>query len=281
MPSLPCLNLSVASVIGFAAGAAMGDELWRQDHSDCAIAPSSCWGGISSQDARNPGGLGWMYEAVDNFDAGAGWTVSTLEFWGAQATTTPWATDGFMIRFYADSSGQVGPLLSTQDVMTFQQETYFTYIPALPLQGFHYTLTLNTPFAVPGAGRYWLSIVAIQPYGGNGPDAGNYRQWGWSPSAAAHLPYSQQNENPPGGGYSSQSSDLAFVLYGTRGIAPCYANCDGSTTAPVLNVVDFTCFLQKYAAVDPYANCDQSTTPPVLNVVDFTCFLQKFAAGCP
>jgi hypothetical protein len=61
----------------------------------------------------------------------------------------------------------------------------------------------------------------------------------------------------------------------------CYANCDGSTTAPILNVIDFTCFLQKFAAADPYANCDASTTPPVLNVIDFTCFLQKFAAGCP
>jgi uncharacterized membrane protein len=61
----------------------------------------------------------------------------------------------------------------------------------------------------------------------------------------------------------------------------CYANCDQSTTAPVLNVLDFTCFLQHFAAADPYANCDQSTTAPVLNVLDFTCFLQRFAAGCP
>jgi hypothetical protein len=61
----------------------------------------------------------------------------------------------------------------------------------------------------------------------------------------------------------------------------CYANCDGSTIPPVLNVGDFTCFLQKYAAADPYANCDGSTTPPVLNVNDFTCFLQKYAVGCP
>jgi hypothetical protein len=62
---------------------------------------------------------------------------------------------------------------------------------------------------------------------------------------------------------------------------PCYANCDGSTVAPVLNVGDFTCFLQRFAAGDAYANCDASTVPPVLNVGDFTCFLQKYAAGCP
>jgi hypothetical protein len=61
----------------------------------------------------------------------------------------------------------------------------------------------------------------------------------------------------------------------------CYANCDGSTAQPILNVADFTCFLTKFAALDPYANCDGSTTPPVHNVADFTCFLTKFAAGCP
>jgi uncharacterized membrane protein len=64
-------------------------------------------------------------------------------------------------------------------------------------------------------------------------------------------------------------------------ITICYANCDGSTTAPTLNIADFACFLQKFAAGDPYANCDQSTTPPLLNVADFSCFLSQFAAGCP
>jgi hypothetical protein len=60
----------------------------------------------------------------------------------------------------------------------------------------------------------------------------------------------------------------------------CYANCDGSTTSPVLNVLDFQCFLNRFAAGDSYANCDGSTTPPILNVLDFSCFLNKFAAGC-
>ena len=67
----------------------------------------------------------------------------------------------------------------------------------------------------------------------------------------------------------------------TTGGAPCYANCDGSTIAPVLNVNDFTCFLNRYAAGESYANCDASTIPPVLNVNDFTCFLNRYAAGCP
>jgi len=61
----------------------------------------------------------------------------------------------------------------------------------------------------------------------------------------------------------------------------CYANCDGSTIVPVLNVNDFTCFLNRYAAGQSYANCDASTIAPVLNVNDFVCFNNRFAAGCP
>jgi hypothetical protein len=65
------------------------------------------------------------------------------------------------------------------------------------------------------------------------------------------------------------------------GCTACYANCDGSTTQPILNVNDFVCFQGKYAAGDPAANCDNSTTQPILNVNDFICFQGKYAAGCP
>ncbi len=61
---------------------------------------------------------------------------------------------------------------------------------------------------------------------------------------------------------------------------PCYPNCDQSTTAPCLNVLDFSCFLNQFAAGATYANCDNSTIVPTLNVLDFSCFLNRFAAGC-
>ena len=62
---------------------------------------------------------------------------------------------------------------------------------------------------------------------------------------------------------------------------PCYANCDSSTTVPLLNTLDFICFLNRFAAGDSYANCDGSTTAPVLNVLDFSCYMNRFAGGCP
>ena len=63
-------------------------------------------------------------------------------------------------------------------------------------------------------------------------------------------------------------------------LASCYANCDGSTAPPILNINDFVCFQSHFAAGDSYANCDQSTSPPVLNINDFICFQSQFAAGC-
>jgi hypothetical protein len=67
---------------------------------------------------------------------------------------------------------------------------------------------------------------------------------------------------------------------GTMVLSCCYVNCDQSTSPPILNVNDFGCFLNKFAAGDPYANCDNSTAPPTLNVNDFACFLNRCAAGC-
>jgi len=76
------------------------------------------------------------------------------------------------------------------------------------------------------------------------------------------------------------SSFSGIDVAGGTAAPQCYANCDQSTTSPILNVADFSCFLSKFAAGNSYANCDGSTTPPVLNVADFSCFLSKFAAGC-
>jgi hypothetical protein len=112
--------------------------------------------------------------------------------------------------------------------------------------------------------------------------------WRWTGSAWIEL---EAGEHGAGtAGTFDAARNAMVILSGTDAqmwtLAPCtppvcYANCDGSGAAPILNIADFGCFLQKYAAADPYANCDASVTPPVLNVADFTCFLQKFGAGCP
>src|SRR5262249_58156804 len=85
---------------------------------------------------------------------------------------------------------------------------------------------------------------------------------------------------PGAGRLANGNIECLGGFLGAGGVASCYANCDSSTTPPTLNVLDFACFLNRFASSDTYANCDSSTTPPVLNVLDFACFLNRFAAGC-
>lgn len=65
------------------------------------------------------------------------------------------------------------------------------------------------------------------------------------------------DESPTGAIYRSDldGSNLEFVATGLGLVNDlvivrppvCYPNCDGSTASPILNVADFTCFLQKFA----------------------------------
>jgi hypothetical protein len=62
----------------------------------------------------------------------------------------------------------------------------------------------------------------------------------------------------------------------------CYADCDQSTGAGVLDIFDFLCFQNSFVAAEPYAcDCDTSTGPAVCDIFDFLCFQNAFVAGCP
>ncbi|MFG0283419.1 MAG: GC-type dockerin domain-anchored protein [Phycisphaerales bacterium JB039] len=55
----------------------------------------------------------------------------------------------------------------------------------------------------------------------------------------------------------------------------CYADCDQSGA---LDLFDFLCYQNAFAAGEPYADCDASGA---LDFFDFLCFQNEFAAGCP
>jgi uncharacterized membrane protein len=80
-----------------------------------------------------------------------------------------------------------------------------------------------------------------------------------------------------GFGSDPQGRTQAFLA---RIGAPCYPNCDNSTTPPALNVLDFNCFLNLFVSGDTRANCDESTGPPTLNILDLNCFIARFTNGC-
>jgi hypothetical protein len=64
---------------------------------------------------------------------------------------------------------------------------------------------------------------------------------------------------------------------GLTATMPCYPNCDGSTSTPILTANDFACFLNRYAENNSYANCDGVGG---LTANDFACFLTRYAQGC-
>jgi hypothetical protein len=227
------------------AAPALADELHRQN-------PINHFSGPSSQDARNPGGAGWMYETVADFDAQAGWTVTDIEFWGGYPRVQPGNTYGFMIRFYEEADGAVGPLLLTQDVMTFTEQQYYVWPPPLSFPGYHYTLTLNTPFHPPGAGRFCMGVSAILDYGGGADSV----QWGWVRAQSIIGPPCQQSGDPPGN-YTPQGQDVAFVLNGSAGGPTCGSadfDCDGDTGTDADIESFFTCL----AGTCPAAPCASS-----------------------
>ncbi len=133
-------------------------------------------------------------------------------------------------------------------------------------------------------GTYWLDWQITSPSALSGP---------WVPPVTINgLPAKPgsngQNYLPASGTWgpvhdqvSGEFQDFPFQVLGTLVNPPtCYANCDLSTTPPVLNVNDFSCFLNKFVSGDSYANCDGSTAPPVLNINDFVCYLNLFTVGC-
>jgi hypothetical protein len=78
-------------------------------------------------------------------------------------------------------------------------------------------------------------------------------------------------DGPPGGG-----PGVIVVA------SPCYADCDSSTGPGVLDIFDFLCFQNRFAAGAPYAcDCDTTTGLGTCDVFDFLCFQNQFAAGCP
>ena len=193
------------------------------------------------------------YTVWQSFTAGVSGTLTQIDM----GFFNDMSGDG-VLRIYA-GSGTAGALLQTLTVpvigVTQSPVTWNSWTVDVPLTaGLQYAFELTpNPSTLPDP--YGVCVGAPDPY----------------PGGALGI-------NDPSGTYPTEF-DAVFRTWVTAA-ALCYANCDDSTTAPILNIADFTCFLNHFAEGDPDANCDGSTTPPVLNILDFACFVNAFAAGC-
>lgn len=208
--------LSLSLFAGFTFGSALGGEvLWSQPQVDS-------FGGLSSQDARNPGGLGWFSEVADNFEGQAGWEVNRVGFYGGYATPPgeEGNTEGFTIRFYTDNAGDPGTRIFEQDVFTFSETNYYVH-PSLGWGGYEYSVDLSPAFTIDTTATYWVSVVAILARGGGADEP----QWGWIASSTTTAPFAHQWFFSPGN-FTEQSNDVAFSLI-NAGSPPCPGDLNG------------------------------------------------------
>ena len=81
------------------------------------------------------------------------------------------------------------------------------------------------------------------------------------------------------GGSNAGFGDAFIARYDGAGF--CYADCDQTTGAGVLDIFDFLCFQDSFVNADPYAcDCDTITGNGVCDVFDFLCFQDSFVGGC-
>ncbi len=215
---LPASCLATIAAIACVSAPAAAQELFRQN-------PINSFGGYSAQDARNPNGLGWFSEVVDNFTAADNWSVNSVEFWGGYVTSIPGNTHGFTVRFYENEDSIVGARLYEQDVFTFTETEYYSVDLGPPLgvvRGYHYTVALPAAFAATAGESYWVSVTAILDRGGTA----NEPQWGWVQAPTVSAPDARQWFFSPGN-FNPLGADMSFVLNGTVA-APCDGdvNCD-------------------------------------------------------
>ena len=241
-----------------ATAACRGQELYRQD-------PQPGTQGLVSQEARNPGGLGWYAEAADEFLATGSWSIARVECWGfyTSPVAQPGGTQAFIIRVYTSVGGMPGVELFGREVPGFTQE------PAFQVGSFvdyKIGVPVAPPITLPGPGTYFLSVVAVRDRGGGS----TLPEWNWLRAIPSGPPPARQWMFAPGL-WGTTDHNMSFVLHA----ASCYADCNGDAA---LNLSDFGCFTTKFALGDPYADCNGDG---VRNLADFGCFLTKFALGCP
>jgi hypothetical protein len=162
-----------------------------------------------------------------------------------------------------------GPMHLFYDAVVQQQVTSGT-------EGFSLTFD-GAPFEYdPNQGNLLVEIIVTNRVVG----ASMSRTAGGSESSRAW----QTHGSTGGTDNSALRTQFTWVPAGPAG---CYADCNQTST---LNVDDFICFINEFATaqglpssqqIGHYANCDGSTTEPILTVDDFVCFINEFATGCP
>jgi hypothetical protein len=242
---------------------------WMGPNTTCAVTcPVAIISNFPGNDGTQSAGLeGGRIKAMGfSLPAGTNYTLNQVQLRLDFLSTA----EQPVITLYDDVAGAPSTLLSTLAGPPVTATGTQTYTVAPP-----------SPVVLQNGQTYWVVVWNSNASGDLDWKASSPAQTPTGIASHAGSLFSTTTGPTPPPASATSTTINTYIVRGTPVSVGCYPNCDGSTIAPILNVGDFTCFLQRFAAGESYANCDNSTVPPVLNVGDFTCFLQSFAAGCP
>ncbi len=261
--SAPIDNAVIAALTAHGHTCTLGAPFYQQSFTAQSLAPYQT---VYMQANNN-----WI---LGEISATAGLNLRNWVHGGGRLVTSEWVT------YYSTPGEAFAPLttiLPLNPSTDYGSEPSTAYFPSVP----DAAINAGLPFSI----GFWLDDYAgTQIHTSAKTGATNYYLApgghaglaGWTHGTGSVYSFSTTC-----GPSQIANADFARLLSNVMGAVPCYANCDNSTAAPVLNVNDFLCFLNRFAAGETYANCDHSTVGPVLNILDFSCFLNQFAIGCP
>src|ERR1043165_2437875 len=224
---------------------------------------------------------------------GAG-AEAAIVYSGVVNINIPSTLQGVYLNVVTGTNNSVPGNVPGWDVDPWSSAGFGLFNPAAPTGGVYINTTAGGTVAInmaPGA-----MINSSNFYGSN--TSTNTSQWVLN-SSNNLVGFRFQNENNANaihygwmrisfsGGIATQPRSIVEYAYedqagagipaGAIGGSACYPNCDASTTCPVVNTGDFTCFLQQFSTAaqlpapqkqSHYANCDASTTFPQVNTGD-------------
>jgi hypothetical protein len=228
-------------------------------------------------------GITWRYYASSQLPVGP-WPVDRSVIWDNYDIYLAKAANHISLMSATLADNMTNPVLVQSGELVIPQGAYVNTAPPAPQPNIW---GLEMPFATPYFYEGGDLIVHVT-HEGHFTAGGGFayfdcsNSWvGWGIARGSHGAYNATTG-------AEQVIPISRLTIGAA--QTCYANCDNSTTDPILNVEDFICFVSKFAdgqllpheeQITHYSNCDGSTTTPVLNVEDFLCFVAAFAAGCP
>jgi len=260
----------VAAATGLATGAWASVIVTQNPVSGGGV---SRWSQLWQDPGPNGNDLDGDSVCWEDFTLAAPTAINHIEWWGQGACEL-----GFRIEFWKQDPGTIayqphgvfyyGGDHTVTPLMRFDTTAY-TITPG-PGGISHYVLDLAVPVQVPANDatnpRWFISIIGLTHQA--------FYTWNWAQGTGGSTKTFQfiRGEGPQ---FRVLPEGRAMVL-GSVGEA-CYANCDGSTGAPVLTANDFQCFLDLFVSGTSAADCDGVGG---LTANDFQCFLDRFAAGC-